>query len=1693
MPQKITEESVKKFTTEVKNACPSLISRGERDILNSIPPEVFEQVLRDVFSGDVKLARDIMTNRYDLIDFDSPEDEVRAIRTMAPASETLSHALAEGSPLLLISDTDNDGNLAQGIMMAAATLGKYEGVTVESKEYNAANHGFSIEQIESWLEKNDIHFAAPFSVVISDLGTNQKTEQKEFILRFPNANLIVADHHQPDIADVMKFEASLIDFLDANRKVGEPGVGFLTEYDVNRLSASVSPVELEEMWQNANANREEFISLLGEKVNVKKRSFLVSPFSKGSMNLSLRSGGGVSGAFLVYTLMSEVLKKHRDISEHLKPLSNTAFQEQISTMREMGRAANLFDVECDIRLKPLHEKDISKALGLGKITGNGRSLSKWIRPSQRDKIKALEGFIGLPAVEELLDLQETMVKENHTAAALFHVLPKVLNDELDDNGKVKKVDIRLEIMKYLNENNTAETVGRNFTEELRPHIFNFNYENQLQDSKKKPWLSVAERVLKNIGIAEKEILTVIREHQLISEISLDYAMITRPISPEVESVFTDKQLTKAYHSLGKAITMSVTSTRKGQITLSMKSESEVSISDVLFGLGKELDFITPTYRGHSKVGGLTLKYDPVAIPSEHALLKRFTEFVNSETKRIIDAQPIPKSFELTTTHLKVVKEMMEVMRVHLNRSTSPSMIMRLTPDMTFEDKDTLRKLSVSDLAKQREWEVTNEFLDFGMTSSLMLPNQALKSVSNDGYRGAVGLTLLPNGTFIANKIFTGEQLAPHNIPKLATPLDAEREELKQYYIEHFMNKALPVKKYTRKEGIEALKFTMRPEDVFNNGEALALSLMREKGADSYAVLDVEADGAGNAPCFEIGIFVMKPIPGSGTVVEISPAEFEEKLKRNPRYVRNWYKNDDQKIIVNERMSVELLSLVISKDGSQPIRVSFKSKNLTNMDQPMIDEIGCTAEHAQNVMVDFLKGCGKFIIQAHNLPYDDNIVRVNFPELHKMLAEGINLDSAPFAKNHQIAYMNLRVNKIGGYEFFNAEHRGYNLNTKLDEEENFDFPSIKGDGLLKVRGDEVFVTNMSTRITTKLKMNRTEMVDLIAQGMSKIEHPRYSIAKLLRMATIHDMIKNKPVKKLEYVSFDSLSMSELPPKLWKHFQDYYAFDMTPAQNVAKFSVMPGVQELLGEKISFGSPAAMPDGLLESKLREAGDEFKMTARMSKKAKEEIESAMRVISYSDMLKFNAEQFVKSNPENAERYALAWAYEMVLEHHEVTTKHVPASFIAGVYDMIGIDPSVVKQVYADMHEYKTFRGIQSYVVHEPHSNFNLSGDNYQEYMVVAHLGAEKVRNPFMTPAICFRTGLNPVGNIVEQFSLQAVESSMKQYTRQVAGVSMDSTDLVNASAKQLMNQFSSDGISIANDEKGAARFKCRSTSKDSVDLQVIFPDYDPNDFISMGDEERDRWKNDVEKVITALLLSNSLGKADKSISAVLRGLATSPDVIETMKAIEQHFGNAVPTEREAAIKKFMGNATQAILGKDAELKFPINKHLNKDDLKEIARSLFTALDKLQEHQNFIPYINKDDVVENLDIAYNQYLLFDELKRTGDIPSEVNGYQPEKTEKAQLTIMAKLRNEVMQIHLDAYESFASSLLTKKNDPLKFVLESDLKNEMIDFVMPEGKELKLNNEYDGVDFVDDGVEMAPLSIDENEEDVPREMQLGFKI
>jgi single-stranded DNA-specific DHH superfamily exonuclease len=1592
--QKITDKEVKKFKSDVVAACPSLVTMQEQRIARSIPDDIFEMAFNNVFNGDLQLARDVLYNRIDRLNYSEAEQEVESIFTVALAGQYLSEAIASGVPMLVISDVDGDGSIAQALAMEAKRITGRQ-MHVQSRDYDPANHGFSIKQINSWLIEESIDVTSHFTVLVADLGTNQKDTQQQFLDQYPQGRLIIADHHTPEI-DVM-----------------------------------VKPQH--------------------------ERSWLVSPFVKGSMRLAMKAGGGVSGGYLLYSVIKDSLTRLQNDKVPMPDgyslgLDDIEFENRLKPMRELAKAANLIDnVKCDIRLKPLQEEDVEKALNISRLTGNGKPLGMWINPVQQVNIASLVDVIGAEGVAEFEMSRIKMLEQNHVARAIFDAIPYVVSNDEEN----KDVDIALLISVSMNSMPIEASRERNYVELLRPYIFNFNYENQIETGLKNRWLGLADRCMKEIGKVEKGIVEQLRKFSLMTELSEDYAIITRASSPAVNKVFSSKQLSKAYSSISKPVNMVVKSAVRDKIVLSVKSED--SFFEILSKAKETFPFMDIDFRGHANVGGLTLKGNNRIEPEK--MLEYFLKFVNTEVKNIRDKKPLQKVLEVKAIHLPLVRELFQKMRVHIESSSAPLFIMKINENMVFEDKYSTEKLTVSKLVEGKPWEMTSEPLDFAMSSSLLIPNQALKAIANDGFKGALGITLMANGSYIADKVVTSAQIKALTIPSLIMPLEKEREDISNEYRLRFMGKDSPIVEVPRQAAINALKFTIDSKSVYENTESIILGVLNKTGASSYVVLDVEADGAGNAQGINVGLAIYQKTPNIGKTV--SEAQFAQLIDKRPEAIRNYRKLPDGNIIFNQELSVKIASQIINQDGGMPIQVSLKVQNLTNMDQNMIDALGTTAEIAQKNLLEILKELGTFVIQAHNLPYDNNIMRINYPDIYALMEGAIHLDTAAPARDYQIAYTNLQVNTIDGDEYFNAEHEGYNLNTLLEKNVSFDYPSIKGKSVLQVRGDVVQKLNLKKRITTSIPMTRDELKQSLRPGMSTMRYPQYGIQKLLGMATITDMISHQPVKEINKVDFEGFKNLDLPTKLWDHFQERYAYDLSIGENVHKFMILPEVMEL--SKISFSIEDPKEVSALLSQARESGSGTKYdTSKKKKSLKDQSAQAemFQTFTGEDILKANATNFVRANPENAERYALAWVYEMVLENHETTRKEVSPGFIKGISDKIGLLPEMVKKVYDEMYKYKQVRGIGSYMVHETHNNVGLEGDVFQEVNVFMHMLEKRVKNPYLQGKFALAAGIDPNAPMVDIICNQAASSTMRQIVRSVSDVVLDSDVLNNHSAKQLEN-FSSDGISLKNSRSGMAKMKCKSLSTSKSAVHIEMPDIDVSVYRAMPSSHRKELEERVELAVTTLLLSNS--RADKSLDQTGRGLVTNlsshPSLIDNLSFISEELGRLNPTRREFSIKEIMGDTIKAITGK-TPFKNSTNSDLTPEDLDVALGALVKGINSLKEKQNFVSFVSPDEIREQFHRMKGEYVAMQEALETGVKVTSLAGFGPMSANSKRAQTMAlTAQGNTLQVHVDACPELALGITNKKKDPLGFLLNSPLANKLMfsDKIQP-ANDLKIDGE-----------------------------------
>ena len=104
------------------------------------------------------------------------------------------------------------------------------------------------------------------------------------------------------------------------------------------------------------------------------------------------------------------------------------------------------------------------------------------------------------------------------------------------------------------------------------------------------------------------------------------------------------------------------------------------------------------------------------------------------------------------------------------------------------------------------------------------------------------------------------------------------------------------------------------------------------------------------------------------------------------------------------------------------------------------------------------------------------------------------------------------------------------------------------------------------------------------------------------------------------------------------------------------------------MKFDSLSDVDPRLLEARNLGSGGSYDPEKKLRSKKEQALhEEKVSSFSLSDVLNANAINFVKANPENAERFARAWLYELVLDHYEPSRKTMPKSFIDGVSEHDG------------------------------------------------------------------------------------------------------------------------------------------------------------------------------------------------------------------------------------------------------------------------------------------------------------------------------------------------------------------------------------------------------------------------------------------
>lgn len=1559
----ITPDTLKLFKKLVRRKV--ALSKQDKYVFSKLDDELFRPIFSEVFNGDLELAKRVLYNMVSRADKNIPIAELSKIPTLNKAVVMVEDALESKSPLLVISDSDADGALAQAVGY------EFERLTgalldVEPAKYTADTHGFSIEQVLSWLQEKGVNANDEFVVLTADLGTNQIAEQTDFMSRFPNANLIITDHHLP-MLDKMVVE-------DAERSV------LVNPYTVSELSEKNSSV----------AAGGYMLQLLFKKV--------------------------AEGASLKNKLAS------LPWAENLTPVEiENSHNLYLETTELMGEASNMLDgTMSDIRIKPLKQGDVERAINIGRYIRSG-GLGQWLQPKQSQSIEDLKSSLSDESANEIKAIQERVFGQNFMAKTLIDVVPMVLE------GLPAK-EVEAEIVKLL-----ARPEGyydtTDYVSIIKGRFVQFTFEQELEAGVKNVWLKYAQSMFDQVNKIGSDISTLIREKNFLNVRVHEESVVTMAVSSSVNTVFSAKQLSKAYYGAEKQLNMTISYASPSAMSLRFKSKNP--IQNILRDIAEDFPQADINLKGHPFVGEIEVRLKK-GLKFDYNMEEELFAAIDKGAVNERNLQPAKRMVEVDFFNIDAVMKVNNAMKavVFGGGDYQIQPIIKLDESMSLTNDYDLHGQDARKIVEEAPWKYTSVSLDFDNSHTIMLPNTAIKNMLDSNFENRIKLVQTSTKGLLGIDIVTQEQMKRDRVISIKTHKNKEQEKLIKYFKENFGEDA--VKHVSREEMVSAIKFVANPEIPFERHEALVLDALNKTKKEAYVVLDIEANDGGNAPkCFNLGLVAYTKIKGSG--IELSKDEYNKMLAGSEKITN--FRETENGYVVNERIEGKLVTTVINEDD---ISLPIKVERLTNMSKSMVREIGDKAAVVEEKILALLSQYDGYISQAHNLlGYDIEGIRANFPELYSHMCENVFFDSKPIARDTRLVYPNIEVAGVGSGNskvlFVTTPGADYTVVSKLmdmsEENKNFTFPSLKGDKTLIVRDTDVFLSDNLTQVVTKVKFNREQLLHNLIRSSGDIPtvDTKHSVAFMIKMASVRDMLDSSISANVNKVDFDGMGVMSPNSKmtdLWNLFQDNYDFSSSLTENLSKLSksdeyknanVMDVVQEM--------EPSQQPENLQMAKQFGLLSGFKKAPTKAQMKK--VDEGQRSVTAYDIFKSNALTFLSENKPFVDKYSLAWAYRLVLDHEEPTAKNLESGHIEGIARDYGFDKEIVEGIYETTYQYKLDRGkIDSYTIEETHNNIDLDGDTYQEGVVYSHMLVEKLKNPYINEPVPEEAlKLNFEGMMKATWVVQA---------RALLRETFERVRVNSYSQRQLVSfDMASRGRDDFLKKENSAMLKLKSLPDGAY---VKLSSMNVDEWMRLSSDDKLEIEGHVTNVIDAVMLDNGLGNIkDKDAQVIMGALVHSDSVKESMAYIKKNVGDIEMNNSEPAFK-VASDAMIASLVEGAEYKLSMNKWMNHDELKLLVSMVDDASTLLSEKFGYKPPVENVEMIKDaLDTARAQYDIFSHLREHGELdPLFVEEYKEyiAGPVKAQIT---RAKNEISnksELVSNDFPKLSNSLFNKKENPL---------------------------------------------------------------
>ncbi len=1326
------------FKLNLRNAL--YLSSEEKELFDQIPDSLFDGIFKYNFNGDLSLAEKILFSQFKEIDRSDLDLNISKIKNYKGSISRIKDYMDTQKPIVVFTDNDNDGSLAQAVLLEFKRLLPEQTKNVHIVYCQTVNgnttRGFTVDLLEKWAEENDISNTEDFLMMTADNGINSLAEQQKIEERFPNIKLVITDHHLPEkglsVQDTEKTFVFNPKFKTTkgfkNKNIsGAHTLGVLLEPIVKELAPKAELRNLRNLFYVSN-----MLDWVQTDIRHKPvEEYLIEQFQEIGPLLNINS----SIAKIITSKEPDVLLEK--IFDKLPEIDREKISTEITNMRlENVTAAKLLYVKAKIDQEMKEKRDF------------------YTQPSNNNNVDDEEYDSEL----QTENLEEELNKEfsaSHFSNYQDFITHKVTADFDQDKFLKDYMDIIISDEKFSHFN-------ENYIEQLRPYIYHYTaignkseYEVHLLDAMKE--------VFHRLKRYERNIIEEFRKHDILDKIKLENVTFMSPKFSEMNALFTRRFMGRVFNEENRGFIAFFDGGNKSKIMGSCRTL--VDLPEILAskkGLPEHLEL---TFQGHHRAAGFYIERKDGNDITRTDIMS-VAAFLQQKVEVALDNQEERHKYVIVDpTNMGIIDKINTACKSHVGNMLTIKPLLKVDRSTYFTNNKTQEIVSIGELLDSKKYGFTPFDLNFH-GDVVIVATELLRQLSEKNYKDYLSLNTMSSGAFIAGGVVDASKLKASDKVVLNSVAKDNQKLMGQFYKENFIDKGQFHLDITREQMFNALIFQNNKkfcEKEFAEVESFVISLIDKYSEGDpnfkYVVFDTEANGLGKAPkIFNYGALEFVIDQDSGTKIPMN--DFIQKYKSEEMDRPDNFKFDFENgvVIVNRRIKAQLFSLLI-KDNDFKLTLAIQA--LTGISQTMLNKYGMLTGDADILIADRYKDT-KCIFQAHNSNYDTGVIAANLPRVKEVIDNNLLCDSARPAKAHRLAYQDMTLNSLckeaydKGAFFFDDILSDYSVSHKLkSNQENFQFPDVRSDFLLKVKGQEVFLIDLRKNIEQLLPYSRSSLIENLDAFKRALPENRvkYSVVALAKQESIRscilhnlkesivyidtpDVLKEKTITKKTKDGDVTLSLNydlTIAEKLFKEFCQHYHFDTTLTNNFINFKEAVisdfkagsffSKEKRSEEEVYLIAPEERPLSEEEKKQLEEAAKNAKKEKKSKKGEEKVEA-----TFTEIFLKAAEEFLMANKKLHLEFSSMWEYRKVLDLFDPKTdaSGITEYEMKGLIYNTGLEKERIVNIVNQVHNYKTDYKLDKFYPDELHNNIDTDGDAFLEGLLFIQRLVRSQYNPY-------------------------------------------------------------------------------------------------------------------------------------------------------------------------------------------------------------------------------------------------------------------------------------------------------------------------------------------------------------------------------